>query len=171
MPQVNADSEAIRRIKSKWAKVQGVANNGYSTCSRSLESAEQQIKDFYGCAMSTISTLQSEADRLERAADAEQQEYDRQVKEMEEGRSNSIPYYSPDMKREKAAAKRKLAKGMSEALEEFRVKCKAFSSAKEQFLSEFRKIATGGSGSDDEQMELVLTKSIENLDEYGKTNI
>lgn len=172
MAQVNADTEVLGRIQSKLNNLWAVADKGYSSCSQALENAQQQMRDFYGRMNSQVSLLQAEADRLERTADAERQDYDRQVKEAEEGKSSFVPYYSPDMKREEARTKRQQAEKLKEALEEYCQKCKSFKDVQDRFISEFSKIASGGSGGGDkDQLEKTLEKSIDNLNDYERTHV
>ena len=85
MSQVNADSVVLGRIQSRLNNLWSVADKGFSSCLKAIEDAKQQARCFYGQMKSKILQLLTEADRLERTADAEQQEYDRQVKEMKEG--------------------------------------------------------------------------------------
>ncbi len=164
MSQINVDTTTIRKIQSQWSQVQGVANDGYSSCMRSLQNAQAEIDNFYGCMRSRLLRLQGEADRLEREANAEQEDYERQKES-----GGILPYRSPDEKRKLADKYRQQAKEMEQALSELHSKYKAFLSSKDEFSSAFKKIAS--SGSDDEQLQKVLTKSLETTEEYNRTLI
>lgn len=164
MSEINVNTTVLKQIQTKISNLWSVADRGFDSCSQALEGTNRQMSDFCGQVQSKISLLNSDADRLERTADAEQFEYDRQVKEVEAGRSNSLPYYSPDMKRDDAVTKRKQAKELEAVLAELLQECRMFKGVQEKFIVEFRKIAKGGGGAGDkDQLERELTKSIELL--------
>lgn len=168
MVQINVDAFVIKTIREKLERLWDVADKGYLSCSRALEQSLQEMREFYQKMSCNISLLKAEALRLERNADAQQQEYDRQCREMQEGKTNVIPYDSPDMKRKEARQKRQQAERMETALEEYHQKCKSFKGIRDRFLSEFGKIA-GSGDTEGDRLGRALEKIMDSLYEYDRT--
>lgn len=169
MSQVNVETSAVERIQGKLIDLWTVAEKGFASCSRALESALQKMQNFDEQMSSQVAILQAEADSLEKTAADEQQDYDRKVQDKEEGKTNWVPYYSPDKQRQEACVKRQQARKMQEALEEYHQKCKSFKDVQDRFISEFRKIASGGGSGDKGQLEKKLQHSIDKLNHYQHT--
>lgn len=175
MAGANVEIESVKKIKYGLQKLQNAANKGFSECEKALSSVESEIQATYQRGWAKVSLLESEISRLEREADAKQADYDRQLREYEEARAQGKPYsmdaYGPDSMRRNAAEKRKQLEELKIELENLKKQITSYKSSKEEFVTAFKKIASGGGGgSDNDQMTSVLEKTISALDSYVHTS-
>lgn len=175
MARVDVDIESLVKIRYGLNKLQNVATKGLFDVERALSSIENEIKSIYYQGTSKIATLESEISRLEKQADAQQDEYDKQLEAAEvakaEGKPYTLPYRNPDTMRNDANEKRKQLNELKREMENLKKQIKQYKASKEVFLNEFKKIASNASGGDNGQATSVLEKSIVALDEYVHTNI
>lgn len=175
MARVDVDTESLVKIRYGLNKLQNVANKGLSDSERALSNIQSEIMSIYRQGCSKISFLESEISRKERQADAQQVEYDRQVKEAEEaksqGKSYTLPYLTPDDLRNQANEKKKQLNELKRELENLKKQITEYKASKEVFLGEFKKIASNAGGGDNGEATSVLEKSIVLLDEYVHTNM
>lgn len=175
MAGANVEIESVKKIKYGLQKLQNAANKGFSECEKALSSVESEIQATYQRGWAKVSLLESEISRLEREADAKQADYDRQLREYEEARAQGKPYsmdaYGPDSMRRNAAEKRKQLEELKAELANLKKQMTSYKSSKEEFITAFKKIASGGGGgSDNDQMTSVLEKTISALDSYVHTS-
>ncbi len=174
MAGANVEIESVKKIKYGLKKLQYAANKGFSECEKSLSSVESEIKAAYQRGCNKVSILESEISRLEREADEKQADYDRQLREYEEaraqGRPCSMDAYGPDSMRRNAAEKRKQLEELKSELENLKKQITSYKSSKEEFVSAFKKIASGSGSGDGDQMANVLEKTISALDSYVHTS-
>ena len=173
MAGANVEIESVKKIKYGLQKLQNAANKGFSECKKSLSNVESEIKAAYQRGCAKVSLLESEISRLEREADDKQADYDRQLREFEEakaqGRPCSMDAYGPDSMRRNAAEKRKQLEELKIELENLKKQITSYKSSKDEFITAFKKIASGGGG-DGDQMASVLEKTISALDSYVHTS-
>lgn len=174
MAGANVDIESVKKIKYGLNKLKSTANRGLSDCEKALSCVESQIKYAYQQGCAKVALLESEISRLEREADERQADYERQQREFEaaraEGRSYSMDAYGPDSMRRNAAEKKKQLEELKRELENLNKQIAVYKPSKEEFIASFKKIASGGSGSDGDQMASVLEKTISTLDDYVHTS-
>lgn len=175
MARVDVDTESLVKIRYGLNKLQNVANKGLYDAERALSSIESEIKSVYQRGCSRIATLEGEISRLEKQADAQQAEYDQQLKVAEEakaqGKPYTLPYRTPNDMRNEANEKKKQLNELKQELMSLKKQIMQYKASKEVFLDEFKKIASNAGGGDDGQATSVLEKSIIALDEYVHTNI
>lgn len=174
MAGANVEIESVKKIKYGLQKLQNAANGGFSECEKSLSSVESEIKVAYQRGCAKVSLLESEISRLEREADAKQADYDRQLREFEEAKAQGRPYsmdaYGPDSMRRNAAEKKKQLEELKIELENLKKQITSYKASKDEFITAFKKIASGGGGGDGDQMASVLEKTISALDSYVHTS-
>jgi len=175
MAGANVEIESVKKIKYGLQKLQNAANKGFSECEKALSSVESEIQATYQRGWAKVSILESEMSRLEKEADERQADYDRQLREYEEARAQGKPCsmdaYGPDSMRRNAAEKRKQLEELKTELQNLKKQITSYKSSKEEFVTAFKKIASGGGGgSDNDQMTSVLEKTISALDSYVHTS-
>lgn len=174
MAGANVEIESVKKIKYGLQKLQNAANKGFSECEKALSSVESEIQATYQRGWAKVSLLESEISRLEREADAKQADYDRQLREYEEARAQGKPYsmdaYGPDSMRRNATEKREQLEELKIELENLKKQITSYKTSKEEFVTAFKKIASGGGGGDNDQMASVLEKTISALDSYVHTS-
>ena len=175
MARIDVDTESLVKIRYGLNKLQNVANKGLFDAERALSSIENEIRFVYQQAHAKIVTLESEISRLEKQADAQQIEYNQQLKKADEakaeGKPYTLPYCNPDSMRNEANEKRRKVNELRRELDDLKKQIMQYKISKEKFLDEFKKVASSASGGENGQVTSVLEKSIVTLDEYVHTNI
>lgn len=174
MAKANVEIEALVKIRKYLNKLRRISNKGLSDSEHTLSYIEGDIKRSYQQAQAKIAVIEAEIERLEREADAEEEEYNRKLREAEEAKANgdtsyTLPYRSPDEKREICLKKRRQLDELRQEVENLRALKKQYNVDRDAFLCEFKKIAST-TGGDNGDISNLLTKSIETLDNYVHTN-
>lgn len=173
MSGVNAEVESLVRIRYGLIKLQNVANKGLKSTERELKSVDYEASDNYreGCAL--LEKLKRDIATLEKEADVQQAEYNRKLNNTDEnnGRPCVLPYPGPDVLRNRADEKRRIANELDRELSALSQHFKKYKASKETFFDEFKKIATNPDGGENGTISNVLEKSIVALDDYVHINI
>lgn len=176
---VNVELETIIKIREAFLSLNHVSNDGLRDAQKYLSNVDTKLSEIIKKWQYNIATLENKIRILNQEAEKAQVEYDKQCREMAAAREARRPYVgpyiqSPELLRKEASQKQKLLKDIKIKIQEAITNKAKYERARDQFLTDFKKIAknngSNDGNSDNDPIVASLNKLYESLDDYVKTN-
>lgn len=176
---VNVELETIIKIREAFLSLNHVSNDGLRDAQKYLSNVDTKLSEIIKRWQYNIAKLENEIRILNQQAEKAQVEYDKQCREMAAASEARRPYVgpyiqSPELLRKEASQKQKLLKDIKIKIQEAITNKAKYERARDQFLTDFKKIAknngSNDGNSDNDPIVASLNKLYESLDDYVKTN-